>query len=193
MKSEQTINNATGQAVNVDPLVMPFFVLDVESIGLHGEGFAVAGGVYINGVPQYEFRFCCPIEEAIGEDNDREWVKKNVPAMEITHRTPTALREAFWAEWQKAKDQYQEIIMAGECIWPVEAGFVESCIRQDKSARNWEGPYPFHEIASIMLSAGMDPMAPYDRQPSELPAHEPLADTRLSARLLATALRGLAA
>ena len=31
----------------------PFFVIDVESVGLHGEGFAVAGGVYLrNGAAQ---------------------------------------------------------------------------------------------------------------------------------------------
>jgi len=191
--TEQIINNAEGQAVNVDPLLMPFFIFDVESIGLHGEGFAVAGGVYIAGAAQYEFRFCCPTEEAAGSDDDRAWVKANIPAMEITHRSPASVRDAFWAEWLEAKKQYPKISMAGECLWPVEAGFVARCISQDKETRNWEGPYPFHEIASIMLSAGMDPMITYERQPSELPTHEPLADTRLSARLLATALRHLVA
>ncbi len=38
------------------------FIFDVESVGLHGEGFAVAGGVYRaeNAAAQSEFRFCCP-------------------------------------------------------------------------------------------------------------------------------------
>ncbi len=168
-----------------------FFVFDVESVGLHGEGFAVAGGVYIKGVAQSEFRFCCPIEEAEGQDSDREWVKNNVPVMEETHRTPRGVRQAFWAEWEKAKNNYSDVTMAGECIWPVEASFVEACVQQDRENRNWGGPYPFHEIASFMAAAGMDPMAPYDREESEKPAHEPLADARQSARLLATALRTL--
>lgn len=168
-----------------------YFVFDVESIGLHGEGFAAAGGVYIDGAAQHEFRFCCPQEEAEGDDDNREWVKKNVPVMEITHRTPELVREAFWKEWMNAKERYKdELVMAGECIWPVEAGFVARCIYA-KAERNWSGPYPFHEIASIMLAAGMDPMAKYDRTPSELPVHEPLADARQSARLLSEALEKL--
>lgn len=170
---------------------LPFFVFDVESVGLHGEAFAVAGGIYINGAAQSEFRFCCPIEEAYGDAEDREWVKANVPVMEITHRNPACVRGAFWVEWEKAKKRYPDITMAGECIWPVEAGFVSRCIHEGYG-RKWSGPYPFHEIASVMLAAGMDPMATYEREESEKPAHEPLADARQSARLLATALRSLA-
>ena len=186
-----TPQTAAGTLLSPSPC-SPFFVFDVESVGLHGEAFAVAGGVYINAAAQSEFRFCCPLEEAKGDDDDREWVKSNVPVMEITHRNPAAVREAFWSEWEEAKKRYPGITMAGECIWPVEAGFVAACIRQEIADRKWSGPYPFHEIASVMLAAGMDPMATYEREESEKPAHEPLADARQSARLLATALRSLA-
>lgn len=168
-----------------------FFVFDVESVGLHGEGFAVAGGVYIDGAAQSEFRFCCPLDTAKGEPDDRAWVIQNVPLMDVTHRSPQGLRLAFWAEWEKAKCQYDGIVMAGECIWPVEASFVTACIADDPVTRRWAGPYPLHEIASLMLAAGMDTMATYDRMDSELPKHDPLADARQSARLLATALRVL--
>lgn len=169
-----------------------FFIFDVESVGLHGEGFAVGGGVYIAGAAQSEFRFCCPLEEAEGDDADRAWVKANVPVMDVTHRCPSAVREAFWKEWQIAKARYPTITMAGECIWPVESGFVARCIYQDKAERNWKGPYPFHDIASVMLAAGMDPMASGSRDASELPAHDPLADARQSARLMAEAMRRVA-
>lgn len=172
----------------------PFFVFDVESIGLHGEGFAVAGGVYIAGAAMHEFCFCCPMEEAIDPEpteSDVEWVKNNIPVMEVTHRNPRQVREAFWAEWMKAKKQYPGICMAGECIWPVEAGFVARCIYQAQGERAWEGPYPFHEIASVMLAAEMNPMGEYGRTASELPKHNPLADARQSARLLYEALSKL--
>lgn len=169
-----------------------YFVFDVESIGLHGDGFAVAGGVYINGAAQSEFSFCCPLEEAQGVASDRMWVKKHVPVIKITHRTLDGIRDAFWFAWIEAKERYPGIAMAGECIWPVEANFVSACVAQDPEARRWSGPYPFHDISSIMLAAGMDPMATYAREPSELPTHEPLADARQSARLLATALAKLA-
>lgn len=171
---------------------LPFFIFDVESVGLHGEAFAVAGGVYIDGVAQSEFRFACPPDEANGCDDDRGWVKANVPYIQPTHLTPIGIREAFWREWEKAKESYPGITMAGECIWPVETGFVAACVRHKISERKWEGPYPFHEIASVMMAAGMDPMATYERLEAEQPEHDPLADARLSARLLETALRKLA-
>lgn len=166
-----------------------FFVFDVESVGLHGEGFAVAGGVYLdNGAGQWEFRFACPIDEAEGDHEGRAWVKTNVPTLEVTHRVPVGIRDAFWAEWKKAKAQYPDIVMAAECGWPVEARFLCACIDDMPEERRWEGPYPLHEIASYMAAAGMDPMAKYERTPSETPAHDPLTDARLSARLLSEAI-----
>ncbi len=165
-----------------------FFIFDVESIGLHGEGFAVAGGVYLrNGAIQSGFCFCCDPDEALGSDEDRLWVKQNVPVMEITHRGPLGARDAFWKKWEEAKARYPGIVMMAECLWPVEARFVAACV-EDSPSRNWEGPYPFHEIASFMAAAGMDPMETYARRPSEMPPHNPFADSRLSARLLVEAL-----
>lgn len=164
-----------------------YFIFDVESVGLHGEGFAVAGGVYLeNGSTQWEFCYACPIDECEGSEDDRKWVKENVPPMPETHRTPSGVRDAFWGAWMKAKTQ--GATMAAECAWPVEAGFLARCIHQDMEARKWEGPYPLMEIASYMHAAGMDPMKTYERTPSEMPPHNPLGDARLSARLLAEAL-----
>lgn len=176
------------------PTPPPFFIFDVESIGLHGQAFSVAGGIYDrNGFALHEFAYHCNPDRADGELSDREWVAANVTISEnsVACIYPRAMREGFWAEWIAAKTQHPEITMAVECGWPVEARFLNACIDDDKGARNWSGPYPMHEIASIMLAAGMDPMATYDRLPSELPAHEPLADARQSARLLSIALARL--
>lgn len=163
-----------------------FFVFDVESIGLHGEGFAVAGGVYLeNGAVQWEFCFCCDPNQAEGLASDRDWVMRNVPVMEITHRSPYMVRRAFWHVWEKAKANGAQ--MAAECLWPVEARFIRDCIKED-AQREIATPYPFHEIASVMLASGMDPLAAYDRTPSEMPPHNPLTDARQSARLLSEAL-----
>lgn len=166
-----------------------FFVFDVESVGLHGEGFAVAGGVYLeNGAAQWEFDYSCHVDSADGNDDDRKWVKENVPVLNITHRFPCGVREAFWQAWLKAKAQCPDIVMAVECGWPVEARFLCAVIDDEPEGRRWKGPYPLHEIASYLDAAGMDPMATYKRTPSEMPAHNPLADARLSARLLSEAL-----
>ena len=171
-----------------------FFVFDVESVGLHGEAFAVAGGLYSPaGEPIREFAYHCHPSEADGLPDDREWVAENVTlhASSIEQANPFLVRDRFWNEWMHAKSAFKAAMFV-ECGWPVEAAFLEACIKDHQETRNWDGPYPMHEIASVMFAAGMDPMATYERQPSELPAHEPLADARQSARLLATALNTLA-
>ncbi len=169
-----------------------FFVFDVESIGLHGQAFAVAGGVYTtSGDTLREFTFAIPRDKANGMPEDREWVDAHVPEIAPTHKKRRSMCDAFWDEWMMAKRLAPKVQMAVECGWPVEARFLNECIDQCWMKRKWEGPYPLHEIATIMLSAGMDPMGTYERRANELPAHEPLADARLSARLLSDAIKKL--
>ena len=177
-----------------------FFVFDCESVGLHGQTFAVAGGVYdMNGheVPGSEFIFDCGPHPGMAvrqrEAEDMAWVEANVSTREgaVLCSTPNEVRHKFWQLWQMAKAGFPGILMFVECGWPVEARFLLECIGDDPLTRNWEGPYPMHEIASVLLAAGMDPMATYERLPEEMPPHEPLADARLSARLLVTALMDL--
>lgn len=164
-----------------------YFVFDVESVGLHGEGFAVGGGVFLeNGAIQWGFRLACPVSECSGTEEGRGWVKENVPTMEETHRSPKAMRDAFWNLWIKAKAE--GAVMAADCGWPVEARFLIQCVNDNLREREWQGPYPLLEIAAFLLAAGMDPMAKYPREPSELPEHDPMADARQSARLLSSAL-----
>lgn len=167
-----------------------FFVFDVESIGLHGEAFAVGGGVYLeNGAGQWEFRLAVDPRDCNGSDEDRKWVNENIPAIENTHRSPKQMRDAFWELWLKAKKD--GCTMAVECGWPVEARFLAQCIDDDWESRRWQGPYPLQEIASFISAAGDDPMETKDRYPSEMPKHDPLADARQSARLLAESIAKL--
>jgi hypothetical protein len=168
-----------------------YFVIDVESIGLHGEGFAVAGGVYLeNGAAQWEFSMATNPDRCQGDASDRDWVMRNVPILEFTHFSADQMREEFWEVWQKAHNEGAQ--MAAECLWPVEAKFVAMCVEEYES-RKFAGPYPFLEISSVMQAAGMDPMASYPRTPSEEPKHNPLSDARQSARLLSEALAKLKA
>jgi len=166
-----------------------FFVFDVESVGLFGDAFAVAGGVYLaNGAAQSEFRFACDLRQCAGPYEDRKWVEANVPVLPVTCASPEVMRTAFWSAWDNAQARFPGIVMAAECAWPVEAGFLISCVKDDPFSRKFKGPYPLHEIASFMAAAGMDPMNTFERRPSELPVHDPLADARQSARLLSEAL-----
>lgn len=176
----------------------PFFIFDVESVGLYGEGFAVAGGVYIDGIPYvsgdtpWEFQFSCPPEAVDGAPENLAWVKSHVQLFrQHTADNPRAVRHQFWSQWERAKAEHPDILMAGECIYPVEASFVAACVKDHLPAREWEGPYPMNDVANFMSAARMDPMEKYSRQPQEQPEHCPLGDARLSARLLADALKKL--
>jgi hypothetical protein len=148
----------------------------------------VAGGVYDeNGKMLREFCYSIEPNVSRGSDADRAWVAANIQPIEITHTNIKSLRTEFWESWMDAKEN--GAVMAVECGWPVEHRFLTQCIDDDTESRKWEGPYPLHEISSIMLAAGMDPMATYDRLLSELPNHNPLADARQSARFLSEALK----
>ncbi len=171
----------------------PILVFDVESIGIHGEGFAVGGLILLRGEISNEFRFWCNPELASGTIGDLDWVKKNVPRLTsyATNSDTCSVRHSFWRMYKKLQKLCPGLLMAGECVWPVEANFLTACIKDGSENRCWQGPYPLYDITSIMLAAGMDPMKKYDRKPNELPEHDPLCDARLSARLLNEAMTKL--
>lgn len=165
-------------------MILPpyFLVFDVESIGLHGEPFAV-GYVVVGsaGNTVEEGLFSCPPEKAQGSRESHQWVKDNCRAFEATHRTPYEVVEAFGAVWLRWKEK--KAWLAADCAWPVEANFLEEWVCNALPQREWQGPYPLIDIGSVLFAKGIDPLATHDRLPSELPAHDPLADARQSARL----------
>jgi len=169
-----------------------FFVFDVESIGLHGEGFAV-GFVVVNGYGN-DVQFgamACPPKAAKGahpklEDVGQAWVMGNIAPLPITHDFPFGVREAFWAQWLCWKER--GAIMVADCAWPVESKFLAQCVLDSPIEREWQGPYPLHDLASILLANGKDPLEKFPRLPKELPEHNPLADARRSARILTETL-----
>lgn len=165
-----------------------YFVIDVESIGLHGEPFAVGWVVVDKSGAELE----CGVsaispQQAIGEDKNRGWVTKNVPFITPTHPHLKAMLADFWQVWKRLKQD--GALMFAECAWPVETRFLSMCVAEGMPETEWQGPYPLHDIASVMLAKGMDPMASYPRTEAENPAHHPTSDARQSARLLIEALK----
>lgn len=160
----------------------PLFVFDVESVGLHGEGFAV-GIVVIgeDGSTLFEGIAACPPESCFGDNEDMKWVLENVK-VETTHGYSDGVRYFFWTAWREWADKGASCW--ADCLWPVEAKFLEACIADDPKRRNWEGPYPFFDISTLLLAAGKNPLENFNRKPNELPAHNPLNDARQSARIL---------
>lgn len=165
---------------------LPILTFDVESIGLHGEAYAVGYVVTQGGVELEHGCFCCPPAMAKGSEDDRAWVAANIPALGHNSPDPFTVREKFWKVWLKWKAK--GALLAADCGWPVEARFLCACIDALPEDRRWEGPYPFIEISSVLWARGINPLGKYDRRDDELPAHDPICDARQSARLLNEAL-----
>ena len=186
---KQTKRQATKRS-SIDSILglgIPAMVFDVESIGLHGEGFAV-GYVVIHGDAEIEAGlFACPSSKAQGAASDRLWVSVNIPHIQPNCPDPFTVREKFWRRWQELKAK--GAMLAADCGWPVEARFLIACVDAIPSARKCGGPYPFVEISSVILASGHDPLEPHERLATETPAHDPVADARQSARLLMEALK----
>jgi hypothetical protein len=169
-----------------------FMVFDCESIGLHGETFAV-GWVLVDraGRERESGSMACDPRQARGNADGRAWVQEHCPPPPDGYNcdSPRRVRNAFWHAWQFARAQ--GAVMVADCCWPVEARFLAACVDDAPGEREWGGPYPLHDVASVRLAAGLDPLATVERLPGELPIHDPLADARQSARLLIEALTSL--
>lgn len=160
-----------------------YFVFDVESIGLHGEPFAV-GYVVVNneGKELAAKSYAVFPHQACGEESDRQWVEENIPSIPISHSSLGEMLAAFWVDWMEWKPKGS--LMCADCAWPVEAKFLAMCVGLNWPQHKWNGPYPLIDIASVVLAKGGDPLADFGRQDNELPKHDPLADARQSARVL---------
>jgi hypothetical protein len=171
-------------------MVDTFMVFDVESIGLHGEGFAVGWVVITRAGERLDegYLACHPLT-ARGTLEGGEWVAQHVPTMEFQCDTPRSVREGFWRLWRHWAEK--GALLVADCAWPVEARFMAMTIEDAMPEREWQGPYPLHDLASVLLAVGHNPLARYERTADELPVHHPLMDARQSARLLVESLNGI--
>lgn len=163
-----------------------FIVFDVESIGLHGQGFAV-GWVVIEITDDgcdllEEYCLSCDRNYAMGALDDRNWVNENVPDLEVNVNSLPELRTMFWNKFQEWKAKGAALV--ADCTWPVEARFLLDCVDDNPMGRKWEAPYPLYDLSSILFMVGKNPLETFERLEEELPKHNPLKDAKQSARLL---------
>lgn len=156
-----------------------FFVFDVESVGLHGEGYAYGYVVVDHNGNEIECgESSCDPKFATGDEAGRKWIAENCPKLIAIENHPRDVQFRFvevWYRW-KAKG----VVMVADCPWPVEATFLRDCVRR----YDMQGPYPLIDVGSVVLAAGGDPIGTFDRKDNELPKHDPLCDARQSARIL---------
>src|SRR4051812_27877287 len=106
------------------------FVIDVESVGLHGEGFAVGYVVIDLEGNQLDLGlFACPVNAARGNAAGFKWVGENITELPISHSAPWLVRAAFWRVWREWKEKGAALVT--DCGWPVEARFLAQCVDDD--------------------------------------------------------------
>ena len=126
---------------------------DVETLGLYGTAFAVGAVVLeeIIVVSKFAGQVKIPAEKTRG------WLEENVlpKIMELpVYDTDLQLRNVFWNWLQKEKNG---VLVVADFGCPAEAGFIRDMVKDDEENRQWQGPYPLHEVGTLLLAAGDDP------------------------------------
>ena len=164
---------------------MKVLSFDVESNGLHGAAFAVAG-VLMNskGESLSECVSRCPL---IGPVDP--WVTENVlgPMADIPENATDAhyMRNAFWVWYLEAKAKADFAVAANP--YPVEARFLIACQADDMPGRAFEHPFPLYDLSSMLYGLGCTTPASrkefVDRAVAELDgqAHNPIWDAKATA------------
>ena len=161
------------------------FSFDAETNGLWGSAFSIAAVVYDeNGEETERFLGRCPI---VGETNP--WVAENVlPQMEAIPETSDsyeALLRQFAEFYLEQKADADIIAHMGV---PVEAKVIID-MHKIGAIGDWDGPYPFIDVAGVLLHAGFDPTSvdSYNQDHGisvpleEGGTHNPLYDSRAAA------------
>lgn len=164
-----------------------FFVFDVESIGFHGEAYAVGFCVVDEGGQEQAYgRYNCDPKKAAGDMAGHQWVLSNAAFPNAVNcRTIQEVRDHFISAYNGWRER--GVIFAADCPFPVEARFLLECYRD--FPEQVVLPYPLIDVASVVLAAGGDPIGTFPRlNENEHPVHDPLADARQSARILVESL-----
>lgn len=161
-----------------------FLSLDVESNGLHGAAFAV-GAVLMKADGELidSFKGRIPIR---GQTDS--WVKENVlPKLSdfpINFRSAKAMRSAFWEWFMQAKPRADYVLVNNG--YPVEARFLLASQADDIKQRGQYHPFPLLELNSLLLAAGIKPLAEKNRlvkaeiSGQEILHHNPLWDAKVA-------------
>lgn len=166
------------------------FSVDAETDGLYGEPFAV-GAVVLDEEGNEVARFAGTADPGSVKD---QWVRENVlPVLGpgVDFPTRLELREAFWEFWVSHREGALCVADVGT---PVEAFLFRLCVGDDP-ARAKDGPFPVHELATLLLAGGLNPLAERALLASRWGVewagrpHNPLDDARVAALLFRCGLR----
>jgi hypothetical protein len=133
--------------------VTMIFSFDAETDGLYGPVWAI-GAVIIRPGGVIETVFSGQLDPTPDVVTD-PWVREHiVPVVKLPlYQSRSHLLDAFWAVWTQYREQ---VIAVADFGTPVEAGLFRACIDLDREARQWQGPYPLHELGTALLLNGVD-------------------------------------
>lgn len=122
---------------------------DAETNGLWGQIFAI--GAVLTDLQGYEIsHFYGAIECA----DPIEWVAQNVvPVCPVTHENYSDLIADFSAWYMENKEHAYIVAHMG---YIVEAKLLREMHRLG-GIGDWDGPFPMHDTATLLLSQGFDP------------------------------------
>lgn len=165
-------------------------IIDVEAVGLHGEGYAVSMLLTDWLLEKEHVTFACEPDVAMGTVDDYTWVKENVTYPEDTIWFPNQrdVRAAFWEKWLSLRQK--GYLMCADVAWPVESSFLSACVKDDRRGRKFQGPYPLVDLSTLFMLGDLS--KDQERLPEHMPEHNPLADCRHSLRQAREVIRQLA-
>lgn len=169
---------------------MKILSIDAEVNGLYGQIFAI-GAIYKDTETKEETRY---VKKVSIVEEINPWVEQNVlPNLEgIEILDKTVDHDVFGVEKLLLKDFikfYNEckekagvkLKVIGHMVCPVEASiFIKA--RKYKLIEDFDGPYPLHDVASMLLMVGSDPTSVDEylkecgEKPTEGSPHNPLYD-----------------
>ncbi len=127
---------------------------DIESNGLHGPAFAVAGVLMqADGTVVDEFKGRAPIRGEVDE-----WVAANVlpvlGELPVNYPNAKAMRQGFWSWYLAAKEAADFVLVSNG--YPVEMRFLIACQDDDIKERYWQHPFPLVELNSLLMAVGVN-------------------------------------
>lgn len=160
--------------------------VDAESEGLLGAIWAI-GAVAIGEVEDDSRCEIFALFEGRTSYPPRDpWVFENIwPVCQVlTPHSRSVMLEWFW-DWWRRRAQEGYIAVADFGV-PVEARLFRDCMI-DEHPRWFEGPYPLHELGTLLLAAGRDPDMPREELArevgmAEFVKHNPVHDAEMTAR-----------
>ena len=162
--------------------------MDVESVGLNGQAFAYALITYDRyGVIVSKREAVVSWQICNGTEQSFAWIKQNIPSLTldaISHPSRESFLESFRTDVESENARKGKVVFMADCTFPVETNLISEAYPSGTNGLF----YPFIDIGSVLLAAGLDPIGTYDRLPEELPAHDPSCDAMQSARLFFKAL-----